>query len=93
MSLDQGESTNLTYSDIVYILDHGTHFNKAGLVSSKKAEEVALLLNSKWFDNGMPRIKTLLTDNGTEYTGEDMRLYCNRRGIKHIISLVEGVQL
>ena len=63
---------------------------KAGLVSSKRAEEVALLLNSKWYENGMPRIKTLLTDNLSEYNGEAMRTFCNRQGIKHITSAAKN---
>ena len=55
---------------IMYLVDYATNFVVAGLIQGKSSLECARVLVQKWYGAGLPRIATLLSDNGLEFTGE-----------------------
>ena len=70
--------------DILYILDHATHYVKADFIDSKMPEEIANKIIEMWFSAGLPRIKKMISDNGNEFTGEHtMSAACQKLNIKH----------
>ena len=70
--------------DVLYVLDHATHHVKSTLIDSKKPEEIANKLIEMWYCLGLPRIKKVISDNGTEFTGQDtISAACQKLNIKH----------
>ena len=59
--------------DILYAVDCATSFCVAGLIENKTSEEVATKLFKIWYGNNFPRIKTCLSDNGSEFIGQAFR--------------------
>ena len=69
---------------ILYVLDQATHHVKLTLIDSKKPEEIANKLIEMWYCLGLPRIKKVVSDNGTEFTGKDtISAACQKLNIKH----------
>ena len=69
--------------DILYIVDVATSFVIARIIENKSTSHVTEKLYEAWYGNSFPPIKTLLSDNGTEFTGIVMEEFCEKMNIKH----------
>ena len=72
--------------DILYLLDHATSFILAEFISNKKPETIAKVLNNMWYSRSFPFIKTLLSDNGNEFTGSPMIEVLEMLNVKHEVT-------
>ena len=70
----------------MYILDHATSFILADFIPNKKPETIARILNNVWFSRSFPFIKTLLSDNGNEFTGSPMIEVLEMLNVKHEVT-------
>ena len=72
--------------DILYLLDHATSFILAEFIPNKKPETIAKVLNNMWYSRSFPFIKTLLSDNGNEFTGSPMIEVLEMLNVKHEVT-------
>ena len=71
---------------IFYMLDHATGFVVAQIIEDKSPRSVIDAILFGWYGNGRPRIKTLLTDNGMEFNGNEMSEFLQRMNTVHLNS-------
>ena len=71
---------------IFYMLDHATGYVVARIIKDKTPQSVIDAILFGWYGNGRPRIKTLLTDNGMEFNGNEMAEFLQRMNTVHLNS-------
>ena len=69
---------------ILYLVDHCTGFCTAAVINNKSAEAAAQGVWEAWYRSGMPIIRTLMSDNGREFVGQEFQKFLERFGTKHI---------
>ena len=69
---------------IPYLVDYCTGYCAASLIQDKSAESAAQGVWNAWYKAGLPIIRTLLSDNGGEFTGNAFRKFLERFGTKHL---------
>ena len=82
-----------TDKDVLYIIDVFSNFVLADTITSKSPALIAEKFLELWVSRGLPRIKTLLTDCGTEFLGDDMAKFCEYLNIKHITTVPRTPQM
>lgn len=60
-------------------------------ITNKKSKEIALLVDSEWF-NRYPRPVNCIHDNGTEFTGEEFQELLLSYGVKSKPTIVKNPQ-
>ena len=65
---------------ILYLVDHCTGFCTAAVINNKSAEAAAQGVWEAWYRSGMPIIRTLLSDNGREFVGQEFQKFLERFG-------------
>ena len=79
--------------DVLYIVDHFTNFVIAETISSKRPEHIAEIFLDVWYSKGFPKIKTLLTDCGTEFLGNSFQQFLEGLNVKHIVTVPRTPQM
>ena len=73
--------------DIMYMIDHCTSFATASLIKSKQGEEIAEKMFEAWYAKGLPRIRVLISDNGTEYLNPAVGSFVESHNTVHMCSV------
>ena len=73
--------------DIMYMIDHCTSFATASLIKSKRGEEIATKMFEAWYAKGLPRIRVLISDNGTEYLNPAVGSFVEAHNTVHMCSV------
>ena len=63
---------------IMYLIDSATSFAVAGMIDNKSSQECGRVLIRKWYGSGMPRITTMVSDNGKEWLGHEFQSVLTR---------------
>ena len=79
--------------DILYIVDMFSNLVIADVISNKQPGQIVDKFLEHWFSKGMPRIKTLITDCGTEFLGHDMAQFLQSMNIKHVTTVPRSPQM
>ena len=82
-----------TDKNILYIIDLFSNFVVADVITSKRPAHIAEKLLECWYGRGLPNIKTLLTDNGLEFVGTEMKELISYMNIKHICTVPRTPQM
>ena len=72
--------------DILYMMDHATSFIVASFIENKKPETIATAIVNSWFGRSLPFIKTLLSDNGSEFVASPMIEVLELLNIRHEVT-------
>ena len=73
--------------DILYMIDHCTSYATASLIKSKEGEEIAMRMFEAWYSKGLPRIRVLISDNGTEYLNPAVTSFVESHNTVHMCSV------
>ena len=78
---------NSSDKDILYIIDMFSNYVLADTIDSKRPAQIVEKFLELWYSRGLPRIKTLITDCGSEFLGNDMERFVEHLNIKHITTV------
>ena len=76
---------------LVTMMDEATTWIEIMPIDNKKSEDIALLVDSEWF-NRYPRPIRCIHDNGTEFTGEEFQELLRSYGVKAKTTTVKNPQ-
>ena len=74
---------------VMSIIDEGTRFQAASLVTSEKSEQFIQILERSWVSHFGPPVK-LITDEGRGWLSEEFEQWSNAKAIHHVIAAGES---